>query len=629
MKFIKYRLIYSMLLLTCMAVAQKSQIKEADRKFEDLAYIDAVEIYESVANNGYEDEDILRRLGDAYYFNADYTQAAKWYRKLNVINPNNSLESNFRYGQALKAIGNYTDADKFLGNFYKAQGLNYRNSNEYLNEIEKNSNRYIVESVSFNTKNSDYPAFYNQEQLYVVSSDTVLIKTPWNNEPTTDIFLLKNGLLSSVEGDVNTKYNEGSIAITKDGNTMYFTRNNYTNSKLGKDEEKTIRLKLYKAQLVDGVWKDEVELPFNSDYYSVGHPTLNMDESKLYFVSDMPSNGNRGGTDIYEVALFADGGYGAPFNMSGFNTAGNEMFPFVAKDGIFYFSSNGHQSNLGGLDVYSSKSNADGVYGKVSNIGKPVNSPMDDFAFVINSESNSGYFSTNRNGTSSDDIHSFKQNGGYVVPCEVMLRGVVRDKKTGDILENALVSLIDGDNKIIAQKVALGGLYEFEQMNCNKVKFIRAEKNSYQTNEELVDTNKDGEISTDILLDLRGMETVAGTDIGLLLNPIYFNLDRHKIRPDAQVELQKVIAILQQNPNIKIDIRSHTDSRADDTYNKVLSNRRVQATINYIVANGIERSRLTGRGYGETQLVNGCSNKINCSENEHQRNRRSEFIIIK
>ncbi len=629
MKYIKHIFSYSILLLTCVAFAQKSQVKKADKKFENLAYIDALEIYESVANKGYEDEDLYKRLADAYYFNANYVEASKWYNKLFSLNSNTSPEYNFRYGQTLKAIGNYSDADKILSNFYKSKGQDYINSGEYLNDIEKSSNRYLIDTVGFNTKYSDYPAFYTKDILYLASASTSAKETPWNKEPTSDVFSMSNSELKELVGDVNTKYNEGSIAITKDGNTMYFTRNNYTNNKLRKDANKTIRLKLYKAQLTDGKWENVIELPFNSDDYSVGHPALSLDESKLYFVSDMQSNGNKGGTDIYEVELFDDGGYGVPFNMVGFNTVGNEMFPFIADNGSFFFSSNGHQSNLGGLDVYRSTTNENGVYGKVNNIGKPINSAMDDFAFVIDTQSKTGYFSTNRNGTRSDDVYSFKEDENYKVPCIVSLRGFVRDKKTGDILENALVSIIDNNNNIVTQKIVPTGWYDFGEMDCEKVKFVRAEKNDYLTGEEFVDTSKGGSINTDILLDPRKMEIATGTDIGLLLNPIYFNLDKHNIRPDAGIELQKIVEIMRKNPSIKIDVRSHTDSRANDAYNMALSNRRAKSTISYLVKNGISRSRLTGKGYGESQLINGCSNGIKCIEARHQDNRRSEFIIVK
>ncbi|WP_299114030.1 OmpA family protein [uncultured Winogradskyella sp.] len=624
-----YIIICSLILLSGLGYAQKGNIKKADKNFENLAYIDAIEVYEAVANKGYEDADIFKHLGDANYFNANYSEASKWYGKLYDLQGEQGGDYNFRFGQSLKAIGDYQKADVYLERFYKSKGENYVKASNVLSAIENVSYRYLAEKARFNTTYSDYPAYYNNDTLYVVSANSGDLKTPWNNQPTSDIFLLNKSSLSELGGDVNSKYNEGSIAMTKDGETLYFTRNDYHNKKLGKDGNKTTRLKLYRAQKIDGKWTNIEELPFNNSEYSTGHPALSNDESKLYFVSDMPGNGSKGGTDIYETEIYDDGSFGAVFNMAGFNTPGNEMFPFVASDGSFYFASNGQIYNLGGLDIYQAKPNSDGVYGKVENLGEPINSTMDDFAFVIDAKKKSGYFATNREDSASDDIFSFTENDGYVAPCIVDLKGVVRDKKTGDILENTLVSLIGADNTIISQKVAPAGLYDFSEVDCNKVKFIRAEKNGYQTNEESVNEPVDGVSRMDILLDKRTHGVTDGSDIAnLILKPIYFDLDKSNIRPDAEIELQKVIAVMQLHPNLKIDVRSHTDSRANDNYNMHLSDRRVKATIDYLVNNGgISQSRLTGRGYGESQLKNSCYNGTNCSEYEHQQNRRSEFIV--
>jgi outer membrane protein OmpA-like peptidoglycan-associated protein len=631
MKYIKYIWVTGLLLIATIGYAQTNKLKKADKKFENLAYVDALKIYEDVANSGYEDVDLYKKLGDGNYFNAKYIEAVKWYAKLVRLDSNLTAEYQFRYGQSLKAIGNYQRADVFLDNFFKSQGLSYSKSENYLEDIEKNSNKYKVNTVSFNTKYSDYPGFLKEDSLYIISGSLLEKKTPWNNEPTSDIFLLKNNgeLTTRIGGDFNTKFNEGSLVITKDGKTIFFTRNDYNDSrKRGRDSNKTTRLKIYGSQYVDGKWEDVKELPFNNSEYSFGHPALSFEEDKLYFVSDMKGNGSKGGTDIYEVALFKDGTFGVPFNMSSFNTPGNEMFPFVAKDGTFYFSSNGQIANLGGLDVYRSRINTEGLYGKIENVGKPVNGPMDDFALVIDTDTNKGYFASNRKINQSDDVYEFSPNEDYIEPCLVVYTGVVKDQKTGDILENVMVSLVNSNNQIISQRQAVAGSYEFEEMDCKKVKFVRAEKNRYQTGEKIAATPIDGLANTDLFLVPRTVDLTEGTDLGILLNPIYFDLDKSNIRPDAEIELQKIIAVMRTNPTLKIDVRSHTDSRAPDAYNMLLSSRRAQATIAYIVRGGIERSRLTGLGYGETQLKNSCSNGMECDEFEHQLNRRSEFIIV-
>ncbi|MBX2829350.1 MAG: OmpA family protein [Flavobacteriaceae bacterium] len=628
MKPIYYTVLIAILLLFMGPMnAQSGSLKKADRKFEDLAYIDAVSIYETIAEKGYEDSDLFERLGDGHYFNAKYAEAAKWYEKLKDYNGGLSAEYSFRYGQSLKATGRYDEADAYMADFFRSQGVEYLGSESYLRSIDAHSNRFKVNPVAFNTRYSDYPAFLQKDSLYVISAGDGKV-TPWNKEPTSNINYLSGTSLTEVSGALNTEFNEGSLTITKDGSTMYFTRNDYDGKKRGKDSNKITRLKLYRAFKIGGEWGQVEELPFNDSEYSFGHPMLNEDDSKLYFVSDMPNNGSKGGTDIYEVEIFADGGFGAPFNMAGFNTAGNEMFPYVAEDGTFYFASNGHQENLGGLDIYESKLTPAGVYGKVQNLGKPVNGPTDDFAYVYNSTDKKGYFASNRGGNRSDDIYYAIENEGYQPECIVMMTGVIRDKNTLEILENTLVSLIDAENKVISQKVVAAGQYEFDEMDCNRAKFVRAEKNGYQTQEEMLGEPTNGVVTTDVLLSKRSIDLSTGTDLGLIVNPIYFDLGKHNIRPDAEIELQKIATIMKDNPSIKVDVRSHTDSRSNDYYNMSLSNRRAQSTINYLVRAGIDRSRLTGRGFGETQLQNGCANGVRCSETEHQRNRRSEFIVI-
>ena len=628
MEYIKRISVLCFLFIAWANYAQGGKVREADAKFDDLAYADAIEIYESVAEKGFVDQEMLEKLGDAYYFNGEYVAAAKWYRQLFDVSSNLTPEYKFRYGQSLKAIGSYEEADKQLRGFYESQGLHNTSSSDYLKTIEESSDKYLVNSVGYNTQNSDYPGFLQDGMLYVISGSNSGENNPWNNEPTSDIFKLNGGSLKSIGDEINTKFNEGSLAITKDGNTLFFTRNDFNKDKLGTDKNKTTRLKLYRAKKVNGEWSNVEELPFNSSEYSIGHPALSPDEKTLYFVSDMPNGQNRGGTDIYEVSVLSDGGFGPVRNMTEINTAGDEMFPFVADDNTFYFASNGQVVNLGGLDVYSAVPNDSNGYKEVSNIGRPINSAMDDFALVVDNDSANGYFATNRTGTKSDDLFSFTENPAYSAPCDATFRGVVRDQETNDILENVLVSLVGANNEIINQKTAPAGLYEFPEGDCNKAKFVRAEKSGYQTAEELLADPKDGISTTDILLSKREIDISPGTDLGKILNPIYFDLGKAKIRRDAQLELQKIVAIMKDNPTIKVDVRSHTDSRADDAFNLRLSDRRVRSTIDYLVKSGIDRSRLTGRGYGESQLINECSNGVSCSEAAHQQNRRSEFIIV-
>ena len=423
------------------------------------------------------------------------------------------------------------------------------------------------------------------------------------------------------------------LVITKDGQTLYFTRNDYVDKKLGKDSQKVTRLKLLRSDRVDGEWSKPKELPFNSSEYSVGHPALSADESKLYFVSGMP--GGKGGTDLY-VSQIQGESYGTPMNLNKVNTVGNEMFPFIDQNDTFYFSSNGHP-NLGGLDV--PKTSASNIGGTVANLGRPINSSYDDFAIVTNGET--GYFASNRD-NQNDDIYSFNQLQPLEEHCKVRFEVVVVDKKTGQSIPNADVVFINGYLENVGQiKADAQGRYSFEDKKCGNITIIRADEADYFANEVVVSSKDGGVVKTNIPLNIQKVEVVTeivspygevttpGTDLAIFLNPIYFDLDKSFIRSDARRELNKVVSIMNQYPTLEIDVRSHTDSRASDAYNMALSERRNRSTIQYLVDKGISRSRLTGRGYGETQLVNHCSNGVQCPDEVHEQNRRSEFVITK
>ncbi len=626
MKKNKQNIIWAIMLMTGVVFAQDKQLKKANKLFKDLAYADAKKVYVDLAEKGIEDADLFRKLGDVHYFNGQYKEAANWYEKAFRLDNNPADSYNFRYGQALKSSGEVAKADLYLNKFFRNKAVDYTSTRDYLAALTKNSGNFSISPVSFNTKYSDYPAYYRNGELYVITADQSNKTNPWNKEPASDIYI--GDRLKPIGKPINTKYNEGSLVITKNGQTMYFTRNDYVKRKLGKDSQDVTRLKLFRTDKVNGQWSEPEALPFNSSEYSVGHPALSADETKLYFVSDMPSG--KGGTDLYESEIYDDNTYGIPTNLTAFNTIGNEMFPFVDENDNFYFSSNGHP-NIGGLDVFYAQTNEDGTFESPKNIGAPINSTYDDFAFVL--DQNQGYFASNRD-DQNDQIYAVNQLEP-LLKCEVNFEGVVIDKRSGQPIPNSDVVFINGYLKEVGRvSTDEQGRYKFTDEECGNVTIIRANQSNYFANEVVVSTEEGGILNTTIPLDLRRMAIVeetsgSKTDLGLLLNPIYFDLDKSKIRSDAKIELEKIVSIMNQYPTLEIDVRSHTDSRAEDSYNLALSERRVQSTINYLVKRGISRSRLTGRGYGESKLVNQCSNGVKCSETQHQRNRRSEFVITK
>jgi outer membrane protein OmpA-like peptidoglycan-associated protein len=408
------------------------------------------------------------------------------------------------------------------------------------------------------------------------------------------------------------------------------------NGKKRKDVQNSTLLKIYKATIVNATFINITELPFNSDQYNAAHPALSADEKTLYFASNMP--GSLGQSDLYKVAINPDGSYGNPINLGNvINTEGRETFPVVTSDNEIYFASDGHPG-LGGLDVFVSKLEKDENYKYVVNVGEPINSSQDDFGFLINENTRVGYVSSNREGgLGSDDIYKFKETKKIEYPCEQLLKGVVIDKTTGFPLANSKVTLSDANYKMLNELTTDNeGKFNFGAVVCDSNYYIKAEKSEYSTSEKsVIIPNESGETTVALELDKEVKVVKIGDDLfkAFQIKQIYFDLDKSFIRQDAEVELAKILDVLEQYPTMEIDVRSHTDCRQTASYNLSLSDRRAKATRTWIIQKGISKSRITGKGYGESQLVNNCEcepkNISSCTEAQHQENRRSEFIITK
>ncbi|ESU18890.1 outer membrane lipoprotein omp16 precursor [Flavobacterium cauense R2A-7] len=637
--------IKALLIITLFSIgtiySQIGKQARADKKYDNYAYIDAIEVYEKVAEKGHKSVDLFEKLGNSYYFNGEYDKAEKWYSELFAMTEDVPAEYYFRYSQSLKSIGNYKKADEYQLKFYQKTndkaGEEMLKNRNYLDELRKNSDRYVVENAGINTEFSDYGSMFKGADVIFTSArktkDVFQKKHSWTGQYFTKLYTAKvadDGKLSDAQEfakELDSKFHEATPVFTKDGNTVYFTRNNYNEGKKGKSDDKVNKLKIYKATLKDGKWEDIKELPFNNDNYSVAHPALSADEKTLYFSSDMP--GTLGASDIFKVAINGDGTFGTPENLgSGINSPLRETFPYVTDKNVLYFSSDDHLG-IGGLDVFEAKMNKDGSYTSVRNVGAPINSPKDDFGYIVNTKTHVGYFTSNRDGgVGSDDIYKFQEN-----VCEQLIRGTITDMQTALALPGAKVSLFDANMELIkAVEADDKGDFAFEEnIECDKKYYVRAEKTDYETKEINVSVPlKSGETRADIALEKRVMPIENGTDLAKIfdISIIYFDLDKWNIRPDAAVDLEKIIAVMEKYPKMKVDIRSHTDSRQTHKYNERLSDRRAKSTLEYMVKNGIDRSRLTAKGFGETQLINGCSDGVNCSEADHQKNRRSEFIVL-
>ena len=636
-------------IITMNNYSQKAKEAKADKEYDQYAYVDAIKTYERLFAKGYKSADMLQKLGDSYYFKGELDNAAKYYGELFSLTQEVTPEYYYRYAQSLKAVKEYKKADEMLIIFNQKSGNDSRaalaaSQKDYLAEIKKNSGRYTLENTGINSNKSDYGStFYNNKVIFASARDTIGISKKqhtWTGESFTNLYSADIGDQGSLSNPnpfgkkLNTKFHESTPVFTKDGKTVYFTRNNFLNGKKGKDADKTTLLKIYKATLDGDDWKDIIELPFNSDEYNTAHPALSADEKTLYFASNMP--GTIGQSDIYKVTINSDGSFGTPTNLGRtVNTEGRETFPMITPDNELYFASDGHPG-LGGLDIFVTKEQADGNYKEVQNVGEPLNSSMDDFGFLINNSTRYGYVTSNRDGgQGNDDIYRFVET--KKLECEQLLSGIVTDKVTGLPLANSKVSLSDSKyTKLQETMTDSQGKFDFGKVDCGKKYYLRAEKEEYTTIEiATVTAEESGKTFVPMELEKEVCKLAIGDDLSkcFKIKIIYFDLDKSFIRTDAAMELSKILDVLEQNPTMEIDVRSHTDCRQTAKYNMALSDRRAKSTIAWLVSKGINKSRITGRGYGESQLVNDCgcepTNKSDCTEEQHQANRRSEFIITK
>ena len=625
------------ILVSAMTFGQK---KLADKFYDNFAYIKAAELYEIAYDDGKGDDSkhVLTRLGNCYYNNNNSDKARIWFEKAVTKYDDISAEFLYKYIQVLRSLGEYEEANNWLKVFNERASEDSR-FGSYTEDISiytdmADTTKVYVKLINLegiNTEYSDFGSFMKDNSLIFASNrDSGGKVYKWNEQPYLDIYqasvteedsvLYANNATFLNAENVNTDYHEASVAITQDGQTMYFTRDNVNKrNKLDYDKKGTSHLKIYKASLIDGQWSNIEELPFNDDVFSNGHPALSPDEKQLYFVSDREKG--IGQTDIYVVDILEDNEYSEPRNLGPkVNTEGREMFPFIAKDSTLYFSSDGYL-NLGMLDIFKSGF-IKGDTLKPKNLKAPYNSRYDDFAFFINSDTKQGFLSSNRpNGQGNDDIYSFS-----TFECKQFVYGVVRNSDTMEPIEGATVQLINSGG-LIVQEITTGptGEYNFE-VKCNETYTVRGSREDYRPDEKDVNTTGENEESQEVDLYLSPLIV----DNQIVINPIFFDFDKWNIRTDAKYELENIVDVMRQHPTMVIKIESHTDSRGSDRYNEKLSDRRAKSTRDYIISRGIAKDRIESAiGYGEYQLLNECADGVKCSEEKHQENRRSYFYIVK
>jgi outer membrane protein OmpA-like peptidoglycan-associated protein/tetratricopeptide (TPR) repeat protein len=609
---------------TFTVTAQNKDTKTADKLFGRYEYVDAAKEYLKLVENGKSDGYVYKQLADSYYNVFNTAEAAKWYAK--AVETNQDAETYYRYAQMLKANGKYEEANKQMQKFAglapnDSRAKAFKENPNYIPRLLDKAKQYNVNSLEVSSDKSDFgPVLYDDNSFYFTSARNGARKTyGWTEEPYLDIYRAdynEDGTISnaSAVSSLNSKWHDGPVTISNDGNTAYFSSESFKEKESEKVKElkaKFSQVYLFKATKTGDTWGNITALPFNSKEYSCANPSLSRDGKTLYFSSNMPNG--LGGTDIWKVAVNADGSFGTPENLgSKVNTEGNESFPFIADDNkTLYFSSTG-RPGLGGLDVFE----IDLTKGEAVNLGRPVNSEKDDFSFSFNSKKNVGFLASNRNG--NDDIF------GAVPVCGVDVITMVTDAKTGKALSGAKVAILDDKKNVIATETTTANGEIKYRVECDKPYVVQAAKDGYESNTFAVAKSKGPTTKVDAAL--QPIDVIV-TPTEIVLKPIYFEFNKSNITQEGAFELDKLVQVMKNNDQLVILAKSHTDNRGSDKYNLNLSDRRAKATVQYIISKGIDAKRISGKGMGELEPKVDCGN--NCSEEQHAQNRRSEFLIVK
>ncbi len=611
--------------------AQNKPTKKADKQFERLEFIDAAASYYKIIENGKGDTYVYGQLAECYYNIFNTVEAERWYAK--ALAGSQDPEMVYRYSQMLKANGKYPESNEWMDKFASMRpgddrASAFRKNPDYLPKILEKGKKFNIQNLDINTSSSDFGGTLKNGKLYITSSRNDARKIyGWNEEPFLDIYeytVTSDGsfVAENLLGEkINTPYHEGLVSFSPDGNTMYLSRESYFDDLFVKDsvsKNKKGALNLYRSTKLSDGWSDVEPLPFNSKRFSVKNPSVSNDGKTLYFASNMKKG--YGNFDIYKAPINDDGSIGEAVNLGQkVNTEGQEMFPFISDNGTLYFSSDGHLG-LGGMDVFFTKE-IDGKIAPIRNVGIPLNSNADDFAFNINEESGEGFVSSNRDGgKGGDDIYAIKKLQPL---CDVLITVNVTGSKTGNPISGGKVSLIDDQgNKISTKATNTDGIAEFI-IECETNTVLEVTMEDYESTMVDVSGTNEEEVIVDVALD--PIEVIIAQD-RVELNPIYFDFDKSNITAKAAFELDKLVLILTKYPDMVISANSHTDSRGSNSYNQKLSERRAKTTVQYVISKGIDASRITGEGKGENELNVNCG--LNCTDDEHQMNRRSEFIIV-
>ncbi|NVK63716.1 MAG: OmpA family protein [Flavobacteriales bacterium] len=639
-----YILTIFLLCLLSVRAQEKLKTPKADEYYASLNYPMAIQLYEKSAEKSKEKKkelttESINKLANSYYFTNDYSKAKVWYRKLYRVQGNSMKESDFiRYISCMRSSGEDKMANEILKDYYKDNALRLKMLSFQKNELDSLENTIEnIKNVGINSANSDFsPSFYKNEIIFSSSrkldNDGNLYE--WNNQPYLNLYRTyrneQTGELNDVRAftALNSGFHDATLIFSQKDNSVYFSRNQLTQKdKLSTDDKGNSHVSIMRGTLSGDEIMDIQSLEFNASTYSCSHPALTPDGKHLIFASDKP--GGYGESDLYIVQVNPDGSTTTPVNLGeNINTAGREMFPFFSGDTLF-FASDGH-FGLGGLDVFQSVMGGETNYSVPVNLGAPINSTQDDFSYIYDNKTRTGYFSSNRDGgKGDDDLYWFKIKE---IPQWVEFSGLVLSEADRTAIPEANVQVFDMFNELVSDTIADDQGNFLLDLPCNEQFTIVFSKENYSKEAVKLSTPKKSDINDDneiLLTNFNALVEKEGDREKIKVEPIYFEYAKWDITDQAIVELNKVLFAMEKFPEMTIKIESHTDSRGADRYNLELSDKRAKSTREYLISQGIDSSRIESAiGYGETRLKNRCRNGVRCSEEQHYENRRSDFVII-
>ncbi|MBT5858487.1 MAG: OmpA family protein [Flavobacteriales bacterium] len=590
--------------------------QKADKAFDAEMYFEASELYKKgykKTKNKAIKAEILFKQAECYRLSSKYKKAAPFYKKaIKAKYDNGNPIAILRFADMLMING---DLEKALIQYQKYQKKVPKDTKaekgikscEYALKWTTSPTRHVIAKMDqFSSKSNDLsPAYGNRDytKVYFVSSRSGS-SNDMIDERTGEFFydiyyseLNKKGNWSKkpirLESPINTDNHEGTLCLNQNGTTMFFTT-------CQSENKKELGCEISISQLKGKTWgalnKLEVIVDSNT---TIGHPTISPDEKVVIFSAEM--NGGYGGNDLWMVTKVARGQWSKPANLGpAVNTDGDEMFPFLHNDGTLYFSSDGH-IGMGGLDIYKSELNENGIYVSTDNLKYPINSSSDDFGMIVERKSERGYFTSNRRLWTAQDRVQNKTNGSDNIymfelpPLILTLQGVVTDTKTGAVVTGATVKLVGDDDTALELTTDNTGSYNFELSPLTTYELI-VSKEGYLNN-KVIETTVGIEVNTDLVKDIN----IDPIKKEIIMPRIEYDFAKWDLRPQSTLDLDLLVITLNENPNITIELNSHTDFRGTSAQNVILSQKRADVCIQYLISKGIADDRLVANGKGESE----------------------------